>query len=247
MVAAMLQPAPLGLPREPGGIAMGLTYFKRFRMEIDLAQHFLRCGPLPSGYRLVPWHAASIEAHAQAKYYSFRHELDANVFPCLGDLEGCYRLMTEISRKQGFLPAATWLLECRRAAKVAQSDLHASPQKAEPKVPEGAGVLARPGERIATNGHEAVEYCGTIQGIRDISGIGAIQNFGVTPEHRGRGLGTQLMAVSLAGFASVGVRRVYLEVTAQNEAAIRLYHRLGFVRVRTIYKAVELGALTLFG
>lgn len=226
---------------------MGLTYFKRFRMEIDLAQHFLRCGPLPSGYRLVPWHAASIEAHAEAKYHSFRHELDANVFPCLGDLEGCYRLMTEISRKQGFLPAATWLLEYRPPAKVVQATPRASQQAAEPKVPDGAGVPSRPGERIAANGQDAVEYCGTIQGIRDISGVGAIQNFGVTPEHRGRGLGTQLMAASLAGFASAGIRRVYLEVTAQNEAAIRLYRRLGFVRVRTIYKAVELGALTLFG
>ncbi|MCL6503405.1 MAG: GNAT family N-acetyltransferase [Pirellulales bacterium] len=223
---------------------MGLTYFKRFRMEIDLAQHLLRAGPLPLGYRLVPWHAATIEAHAEAKYHSFRHELDANVFPCLGDPEGCYRLMLEISRKEGFLPGATWLLEYRPQARSARPTSHPPPGPSEPEMPVASGMPAR---GCATNGQPAVEYCGTIQGICDRSGVGAIQNFGVTPEHRGRGLGTQLMAASLAGFARSGIRRVYLEVTAQNEAAIRLYTRLGFVKVRTIYKAVELGALSLFG
>ena len=223
---------------------MGLTYFKRFRMEIDLAQHPLRTGPLPAGYRLVPWQAATIEAHAEAKYHSFRHELDANVFPCLGDAEGCYRLMLEISRKEGFLPAATWLLEYRPNGNAAL----ASPERqAAPAAMNAAAVPLGSGAGLSANGHGPVEYCGTIQGVCDRSGMGAIQNFGVTPEHRGRGLGTQLMAASLAGFASAGVRRVYLEVTAQNEAAIRLYRRLGFVKVRTIYKAVELGALSLFG
>ena len=39
--------------------------------------------------------------------------------------------------------------------------------------------------------------------------------------------------------ASAGIGRVYLEVTAQNEGALRLYRRLGFVTVKTVYKAVE--------
>jgi len=32
------------------------------------------------------------------------------VFPCLGDAEGCRRLMREIRNKPGFLPEATWLI-----------------------------------------------------------------------------------------------------------------------------------------
>jgi ribosomal protein S18 acetylase RimI-like enzyme len=32
---------------------------------------------------------------------------------------------------------------------------------------------------------------------------------------------------------------VYLEVTAQNQGAIRLYRRVGFAVIRTVYKAVE--------
>jgi ribosomal protein S18 acetylase RimI-like enzyme len=45
---------------------------------------------------------------------------------------------------------------------------------------------------------------------------------------------------SLAGFQEAGLRRAFLEVTAQNEGAIRLYRRLGFFKARTVYKAVEL-------
>src|SRR4029077_20906310 len=66
-----------------------------------------------------------------------------------------------------------------------------------------------------------LEYCGTVQGIRDYAGLGAIQNLGVTPEHRGRQLGSCLLIKALEGFRLAGVRRAFLEVTAQNSGAIR--------------------------
>ena len=62
---------------------------------------------------------------------------------------------------------------------------------------------------------------------------------GITPEYRNRGLGTALLYQSLEGFRRAGVARVYLEVTAENTGAMRLYRRLGFVTVKTVYKAVE--------
>jgi GNAT superfamily N-acetyltransferase len=83
------------------------------------------------------------------------------------------------------------------------------------------------------------EYCGTVQGVRDQHGLGALQNLGVAPEHRRAGLGTSLLVRCLAGFHQAGVPRVYLDVTAQNQAAIRLYRRIGFAPIRIIYKAVE--------
>ena len=88
---------------------MDLTYFKRYRMEIELVGRDLSGPPLPKGYRFVPWAPSLVEAFAEAKYLSFRDEIDANVFPCLGELAGCRRLMNEIARKPGFLPEATWL------------------------------------------------------------------------------------------------------------------------------------------
>ncbi len=180
---------------------MGVTYFKRFRMEIDLAGRDFSCPDPPAGYRLLPWHSDLLDSHAAAKYNSFRAEIDANVFPCLGDLPGCLRLMTEICQKSGFLPQATWLL-------IYEGRLHA-------------------------------DFCGTVQGICDRSGYGAIQNLGISPEHRNRGLGTILLYKSLEGFRSAGLRRAFLEVTARNEGAVKLYRRVGFSRARTVYKAVE--------
>ena len=82
-------------------------------------------------------------------------------------------------------------------------------------------------------------YCGTIQGIRDHAGLGAIQNVGVTPAHRNGGVGTALLRQAMQGFQRAGLSRVYLEVTAENVAAIRLYRRFGFVTVKTVFKAVE--------
>ena len=85
----------------------------------------------------------------------------------------------------------------------------------------------------------SLEYCGTVQGIRDQHDMGSVQNLGVTPEHRGRGLGTCLLCHALAGFRLAALRSVFLEVTARNSSAVRLYRNLGFRHVKTVYKSVE--------
>lgn len=189
---------------------MSVTYFKRYRMEFDLARDLgrvFREPPLPEGYLLLDWHESLLLAHADTKFQCFRAELDANVFPCLGDRDGCRRLMGEITRRHGFLNSATWLLQwC------------------------GGGMEER-------------EYCGTIQGIIDVDSIGSIQNLGVIPGHRGKGLGSVLLYQALAGFRQRGLRRATLEVTAQNVGAIRLYQRLGFRKIKTVYKAAELACV----
>jgi GNAT superfamily N-acetyltransferase len=91
---------------------MESTYFKRFRMEVDLRRDSPAVGPatLPPGYRFVPWNEALLDVHARTKFRSFRDEIDSVVFPCLGELDGCRRLMREIRNKRGFLPDATWLV-----------------------------------------------------------------------------------------------------------------------------------------
>lgn len=194
-------------------VVMALTYFKRFRMEIDLGRVDYSRFRCPPDYGFLSWNPGRLQAHAETKYQSFRQEIDANVFSCLGEYEGCYRLMSEISRKEGFLPEATWLVAYR------DSEL---------------------GTTWTTADAESLVYCGTVQGIEDRFGYGAIQNLGVVPEHRGRGLGALLLLKALDGFRRVGLKRAYLEVTAQNEGAVRLYRKLGFVKSRTVYKAVEL-------
>lgn len=182
---------------------MVLTYFKRYRMEIELHQWDRSVPRVPKGYVLLPWNKSLLDLHAEVKYHSFRNEIDANVFPCLGELAGCRRLMREITRKGGFLERATWL---------AVTDTH------------------EVGRR---------QSCGTIQGIRDRTGVGAVQNLGIVPAYRDQGLGSSLLLRALHGFRESGVERVYLEVTAENEGAIRLYERLGFRTVKTVFKVAE--------
>ena len=81
---------------------------------------------------------------------------------------------------------------------------------------------------------------GTVQGLLDANGFGGIQNLGVVPGCRGLGLGRALLLQALAGFAAVGVPRAFLEVTATNDPAVRLYRSVGFRAYKTLYRGVEL-------
>ena len=72
---------------------------------------------------------------------------------------------------------------------------------------------------------------GTVQGLQ-IEGWGAVQNLGIDPLHRGRGLGSILLARAAEGFRYAGLSRMHLEVTTDNTAAIRLYQALYCVLYR---------------
>src|SRR5579871_6899706 len=85
-----------------------VRYFKRYKMEVDLAG-LAPAETLP-GYRWLPWHDSLLDAHAEVLCQSFCNELDSELFPSLGNRTGCVCLLTEITRKSGFLPGATWLL-----------------------------------------------------------------------------------------------------------------------------------------
>jgi GNAT superfamily N-acetyltransferase len=187
---------------------MAVTYYKRFRMEIDLERVVLPEPTLPDGFAFVGWHPALLQRHAAAKFESFRAEVDSDLFPCLGDISGCLDLMSEIVQRASFIPQATWLISA----------------------PAGCSD-----ER----GFDHSDDCGTIQGIVQMGGWGAVQNVGVAPEYRGLGLGRALIVRSLEGFREARVMRVYLEVTARNTAAVALYRSVGFRLTRTTYKAVN--------
>ncbi len=171
-----------------------VSYFKRYKMEMALST--LPSPQLPDEFSFAPWSYELLDAHAEMLFGSFHQEIDAHVFPSLGDRQGSLCLMIELTRKRGFLPEATWLLL------------------------------------------GPVGPCGTVQGLRERDGVGSIQNIGILPGWRGRSLGEALLLQALHGFRQAGLQRAVLEVTAQNDQAIRLYHRLGFRRTKTLYKAV---------
>jgi ribosomal-protein-alanine N-acetyltransferase len=55
-----------------------------------------------------------------------------------------------------------------------------------------------------------------------------INNIAVLPQFRGHGIGTALMRHVLGEARQLGAKRATLEVRASNDAALRLYERLGF-------------------
>ncbi len=172
----------------------GLTYYKRYRMELDLRAILSPAPALPQGYSFVAWHDDLLARHADVKWQSFHDEPDTHIFPSLGDSDGCVKLMEAIRYRAGFCPEATWLL---------------------------------------SHGNDD---CGTVQGLVDARGNGAIQNVGVVAGYRGQGLGKALLLKALHGFRNAGLRYAVLEVTARNAAALDLYRRLGFRCRRSLYK-----------
>ena len=61
---------------------------------------------------------------------------------------------------------------------------------------------------------------------------------GIVPAYRGRGLGARLINATLEAAFGAGFVRIELDVQADNERAIALYERVGFVREGTIRDAV---------
>lgn len=61
---------------------------------------------------------------------------------------------------------------------------------------------------------------------------GHITQLCVAPEHRGSGLGRQLLLKSLLALKASGVGRTSLTVTSENREAIGLYERMGFRKLR---------------
>ena len=53
-----------------------ISYFKRFRMEIDL-NDLPPPEPLPEGYTWVAWNDALVDLHADVKAHCFADEVDA--------------------------------------------------------------------------------------------------------------------------------------------------------------------------
>ncbi|MEL6896935.1 MAG: GNAT family N-acetyltransferase [Planctomycetota bacterium] len=93
---------------------MGLTYFKRYRMDRNLDEDQIPVPDIGPEFELLPFRADLLKHHATAKFESFRREMDVNVFPSLGRMDGCLRLMRDITGRNDFVPQATWLVTHRR-------------------------------------------------------------------------------------------------------------------------------------
>ena len=87
-----------------------ITYYKRYRMELDLVPALPATPALPEGFTWLAWEERLLEKHAQVKYQCFCDELDGVIFPNLSNRDGCAKLMRDIASRPGFRPEATWLI-----------------------------------------------------------------------------------------------------------------------------------------
>ena len=64
--------------------------------------------------------------------------------------------------------------------------------------------------------------------MRAIAGEAEVLTLAVQPTHRRRGLGRALLQAGLGGALAAGAETVFLEVAADNPAALALYREAGF-------------------
>lgn len=102
--------------------------------------------------------------------------------------------------------------------------------------PEAIMFVARRDEAIEVAASRVVGYIAARVSADELH----VNNIGVRPESRRRGVGGSLLSVALDAGARRGAKTAVLEVRAGNAAALAMYERLGFKVVgarRNYYKS----------
>lgn len=82
--------------------------------------------------------------------------------------------------------------------------------------------------RVATRGGQLIAFA--LVHRCALNGSGHVALLAVHPEHRGHGIGTDLLGGVFDGCSKAGLRSVHLSVASDNSGAQRLYRRLGMRR-----------------
>lgn len=81
---------------------------------------------------------------------------------------------------------------------------------------------------VAQEKEEILGYCGVVM----VQDEGDITNVAVKKSWQNQGVGKKLMEELVKSTEQEGVARLFLEVRASNEPALRLYRNMGFVQTR---------------
>jgi len=98
-------------------------------------------------------------------------------------------------------------------------------------------VTRRKAITLVAEGAPDSELEGAIAGFavaQPIRNIGRIMTLDIVPAARRFGLGSELMLACEARLRAGGCRQVFLETAVNNDAALGLYGRLGYLIVRTL-------------
>ncbi len=94
-----------------------------------------------------------------------------------------------------------------------------------------ATLLAMPGAFALLAEEPARDIPSGFLMIRGVGDEAEIITLGVLPARRRKGLARDLLAGGVKEAVSRGARRLFLEVAADNDAALALYHAAGFTQV----------------
>ncbi|WP_183085234.1 GNAT family N-acetyltransferase [Trinickia fusca] len=115
---------------------------------------------------------------------------------------------------------------------VAREQMHLGQTQAPPleRVAEfvRANIQGNLPQYVALHGGRIVGWCDAIPHWAGALSHRAGLGMGVLAAYRGKGIGTRLLSRTLEHARSIGVKRVDLEVRADNTAAIALYTSAGF-------------------
>jgi RimJ/RimL family protein N-acetyltransferase len=91
---------------------------------------------------------------------------------------------------------------------------------------------------VALAGQSVVGWCDIRRHTRAAHAHRGTLGMGIIPSHRDRGLGLMLINATMEQARKAGIVRIELGVHADNERAIALYEKVGFVREGTARDAV---------
>jgi ribosomal-protein-alanine acetyltransferase len=101
--------------------------------------------------------------------------------------------------------------------------------------------------RVAESGGKLLGWVAGLVWVRGKIPWGRVYAIAVDPAARGQKLGSRLMHNMLDVLQKRGAAQVFLEVRADNHAALRLYQKLGFVECRSLpnYYGAGLNAIRM--
>ena len=92
---------------------------------------------------------------------------------------------------------------------------------------------------VALIAGKVVGWCDICPIGRPVYAHGGVLGMGILAEHRGRGIGEALMRSALEQARTRGLTRIELTVRADNERAIALYRKIGFLDEGVKRKAIR--------
>ena len=101
-------------------------------------------------------------------------------------------------------------------------------------------IKGRHPQFVAMAGSVVVGWCDIRRRAIESHAHRGTLGMGIIPGYRGQGLGTRLIAATLDAARMAGLRRIELDVHADNPDAIALYEKVGFVREGVARDAVQI-------